>query len=430
MISLALLAANQGDGPVLTLDDAVNIALNNAFSVQTAKSQLEQTRQRVNEIKGSLGPKVNLGATYTRYGSAISQGGITFVPIDQKQATASLSMPIDIMGNISRGVRAAQAELLAFRETVDTVANNLKRDVRGSYFSVGQAKEQVAVEQIALKDQQDRLTNIQQQFNAGVLAKVDVLRQQVQVSQAQADLINAQNALALAKESFNNTLGRAVETPFDVPSAAGSALLPVGASDEAIVKAALATRPEIKSLKANAEALHEITIAEERSLQPSLAVSANYSHTIDPPPSSRANQVVGVLALTVPVFDSGVTRARVKQDRQAEVQNQILLKQTSLGVSLEVRQATTNLVNAKARVDVATAQVTSAEETYRLAVLRLNAGQGILLEVIDAEADLTRARTGLVAARYNYLTAYADLQRAIGADDLQATINRTQGATK
>lgn len=432
LFSLAILAWQGAQGPVLSLDDAVAIAMNNAFSVQTANSRFEQTRQQVNEAKASLGPKVSLGGTYTRFDRSVTAvlapgaDPVTEVPIDQKQSSATLTWPIDISGNISRGVRAARATLAASKENINTVKNDLKRDVRHSYFQVAQAKEQVQVNQSALKDQQDRLKNTQQQFDAGVLAKVDVLRQQVQVSQAQSNLIAAQNALELAHEAFNNTLGRAVETPFDVQP---SDNLPVISSDnQTLVAAAQANRPEIKALIQTGAALAEVTKAEERSLQPSLNLSVTASHNYNPGATSQASSTVGVVALTLPIFDSGVTRARVKQDRQVQEQNRIQRAQVSLGISLEVRQARTNLDNAKSRLDVATAQVASAEETYRLAVVRLNAGQGILLEVIDAEADLTRARTGLVSARYDYLTAYSDLQRAVGSDDPQAATQQATGA--
>jgi len=427
-------AVQASQGPVLSLDDAVAIAMNNAFSVQTAKSKYEQTRQQVNEAKAGLGPKVSLGATYTRFDRSIvavlapNTPAVTELPIGQKASSATLTWPIDISGNVSRGVRAAKATLSASNENINTVRNDLKRDVRRAYFQVAQAKEQVQVNEIALKDQQERLTNTQQQFDAGVLAKVDVLRQQVQVSQAQSNLLAAQNALELAHESFNNTIGRAVETPFDVQP---STTLPLVNSDnESLVKTAQSNRPELKALHETAIALAEITHAEERSLQPSLNLSITASHNYDPGFQSQKSQTVGVAALTLPIFDSGVTRARVKQDRQVQEQNRIQTAQVSLGISLEVRQAHTNLDNAKARLDVATAQVASAEETYRLAVVRLNAGQGILLEVIDAQADLTRARTGLVTARYDYMTAYSDLQRAVGNDDPQAAVQQPASGAK
>ncbi len=432
LFSLAVLAAQTTQGPVLSVDDAVAIAMNNAFSVQTAKSKYEQTRQQVNEAKAGLGPKVSLGANYTRFDRSISAvlapdtPAVTELPIGQRQTSATLTWPIDISGNVSRGVRAAKATLSASNENINTVKNDLKRDVRHSYFQVAQAKEQVEVNTIALKDQQDRLKNTQQQFDAGVLAKVDVLRQQVQVSQAQSNLITAQNALDLAHEAFNNTIGRAVETPFDVQPSEN--LPAVSGDNQTFVATAQSNRPELKALRQTAIALGEVTKAEERSLQPSLNLSVSATHNYDPGFSGQTSQTVGVAALTLPIFDSGVTRARVKQDRQVQEQNRIQTAQVSLGISLEVRQARTNLDNAKSRVDVAVAQVASAEETYRLAVVRLNAGQGILLEVIDAESDLTRARTGLVTARYDYMTAYSDLQRAVGSDDPQAAIQAAPGA--
>lgn len=432
LFTLAVLAAQGAQAKPLSLDDAVAIAMNNAFSVQTANSAYERTRQQVNEAKAGLGPKVTLGANYTRFDREITatQGSntVVVVPRDEKSTNASLTWPIDISGNLSRGVRAARATLNASKANIDAVKNDLKRDVRHAYFVVAQAKEQVTVNQIALKDQQDRLTNVQAQFDAGVVAKVDVLRQQVQVAQAQSNLIAAQNALDLAHEAFNNVLGRPVETPFDVDTVVN--LPDVGVDDQTLVKAAQSNRPELRSLRQTAIALGEVTKAEERSLQPTLNLSLTATHNIDPTPTQGGSTTVGVAALSWPIFDSGVTRARVKEDRQVQEQNRIQTAQLELGISLEVRQALTNLANAKAREDVALSQLASAEETYRLAVVRLNAGQGILVEVIDAEADLTRARTGVVSARYDYMTAYSDLQRAIGADDPKSAVKLASGDTK
>ncbi len=67
-------------------------------------------------------------------------------------------------------------------------------------------------------------------------------------------------------------------------------------------------------------------------------------------------------------------------------------------------------------MDVAQKQVDQAKEQYRLAVVRANAGEGITLDVTNAQTQLTTAETGLVNARYAYLIAYAALQRAIDQD--------------
>jgi outer membrane protein TolC len=155
-------------------------------------------------------------------------------------------------------------------------------------------------------------------------------------------------------------------------------------------------------------------------LLPSLNLTANYNRNIGASGNQRDYTAFATVGLSWPIFDSGVTRARVQQAREDERQAEIQQEQLELGVSLEVRQAMTNLVNAKSTLQVAQTQVTVATETYRLAQVRLQAGEGTSLEVTNALTDLTRAQNQLANARYNYLTAYAQLQRAVAADDPNA----------
>jgi len=112
-------------------------------------------------------------------------------------------------------------------------------------------------------------------------------------------------------------------------------------------------------------------------------------------------------------------------------QAEIAQAQIELGVSLEVRQAVTNMVNAKSTLEVAQSQVPAEAETYRLAQVRLQAGEGTSLEVSTALTALVEAQNGLANARYNYLTAYAQLQRAVASDDPNAvTLGQGTGTNK
>jgi hypothetical protein len=63
--------------------------------------------------------------------------------------------------------------------------------------------------------------------------------------------------------------------------------------------------------------------------------------------------------------------------------------------------------------------VEAAEEAYRLSILRVQAGEGITLEILNAQAALTQARAGVETSRYDYLNAYALLLRALGVDSLE-----------
>jgi len=233
--------------------------------------------------------------------------------------------------------------------------------------------------------------------------------------------------LTLAKYSLNLSLARPIESSVEVVDLDQ---LPSQDYEEGqLVAAAQGKRPEVVSATTSLKALKLITRATEAGLNPSLNLQVQYQTTIDPQGfSSRSQSTVGNLILSIPIFDSGVTRSKVKEARQDEVQASISLDQTKLSISQEVRNAIANLTSAKARIQNANEQVKLAEEVYRLAKVKQDAGAGTYYEVIDAETQLTQARNGQIGARYDYLISYSQLQRAVGQDDLAAAVSNLNSA--
>jgi len=399
----------------LTIDEALRIAEANAFEVRVARSAVEKTRQQVNEVRGNLGPKVRVDTSYTRFDKEIKSEGFVVRPFDQSESQLILSMPVDITGVLKRGVAASAMAVKVAQANLASERNDLRFSVRAAYYEVLQAMAQVKVFEDALESANKRLRNTELEYQAGSKAKVDVLRFQTQVQQAESDLITAKNGLSLSRNAFNNTLGRPIETPFELVA---EATLPDVTEDEKTLAAqAIGNRPELRAFRYNAEVLKNIRVAEERGLLPSLNFSAVHSRNWNAQGQNAQNQsTFGQITLSIPAWDSGITRSRVKAARQDEEQNQIRTQQTELAISLEVRQAYTNLANAKSRWEVAQKQVEFATESFRLANVRYEAGEGIPLEVTDAQTELTRARVQMVAATYDYLTTYAQLQRALGAE--------------
>jgi outer membrane protein TolC len=313
-------------------------------------------------------------------------------------------------------VKAYRANERASRFTLLAVYNDLRLNVRTSYYRVLSAREQVTVQTQALKDAQENLDRTKQLFAADQKAKVDVTRSEANVAQAQYDLLATQNNLQLAKNALNYALARPIETPLDVQDVV--ALPPVSLDVDKSIALAQQSRPEILSYLSSLEGLKNVTRATESGLNPSLSLGASYSKNLDPFNGARATGGSASATLSIPIFDSGSTRAKVKQSRQDEVLTKTQLAQAQLGISQDVRSAVTSLTNARARLLNAQTQVALSQEVLRLAGVRRDAGEGTYVEIIDAETDLTRARNGLVSARYDYLTAYAQLQRALGRDDV------------
>lgn len=415
----AAFAIVQASSQPMTLADALGIAEQNAFGLRLADTAIERARQKAVEARGSLGPKVTLDATYTRFDKAQTTnfGGQTIVtrPIDSKDAKLSLSMPLDLAGVTSKAIRAANLNIQVAEANKLTAKNDLRQSVKRAFFGVLQAQESVKVTEEALQRATERLENAKRELAAGVRARVDIVRLETAKSQAESDLTAAKNAVSLTKNILNNALGRPIETPVDV--AAQPLWKPLAATEEDLVGVAAQTRPDLRALKLQSDLLAYVRMAEERGGVPSLNFSAVHNRTFGSAGfGSSAASTTGVVALSIPIWDSGITRARVKAARQDEEAVKLQLQQATLAVSLEVRQALLNLRNSDARVTLAEQQVKLAEETYRLTSIKFEAGEGIPLEVADASTQLTQARTQLVNARYDYLRAIADLERAVGKD--------------
>jgi outer membrane protein len=410
---------------LLTLEQAIAIAEQNAFAVRVQQTAVERSRQQVAEARAQLGPRVQVGGTYTRFTEATTtqfdpnQPPIVVQPIDTRQVTASLSLPIDISGNLSRLVRAAREQEQAQRQTLRATLSDTRLNVRQAYFNVLRAEGFLGVADQARLDAQARLEQARRLFEQDQIARVDVTRFETQVAQANADVIAAENNVRLVQNQFNFVLARPIESPVRLAPITSLPAIPV--SPDHLVSVAQEQRPEVLSLQDTLEALESIRRAQRAGLQPSLSASLQHQRNLGTAGfGGRAQQTFGVLNLSIPVFDSGLTRARVAQAQQDVEQVQINLEQLRLGISQEVRAALATLQTAAASLRNAEAQVALAEEVYRLAQIRQAAGVGTYIEVVDAETQLTLARNALVSARYDYLASYSQLQRAVGAEELPA----------
>lgn len=417
-------AAQTSSGP-LTVDESVKIALSHGFSVLIAQTRVDSSRAQLAEARGMLGPKATLGANYTRFdrqGTSDFNGQqVVTSPIDTKGISATVTLPIDIDGSLRSRANAAKASMKASQQNFVASLNDIKLDARTAFFSVLRSQRLVTVNEQALKDAEAQLKNVQLLEQGGLAAKVDVLRAQTQVQQAKADLTNAHNALALANADFNVVLARPIDASVDLVDVVS--LPPEPKNEAALREGAHRTRPEALALLHTRDALANLRHAADAGLKPGLGLSVNYNRNLNTGAFSQPYTLGATLSFSWPIFDSGVTRARVAQARADEAQARIQYDQLLENISKEIRQAMANLENSQERLDLANQQVQYAEENLRLAQLRYQSGEGILLQVTDAETQLTQARSQQVTAKYDYLTAYSQLQRALGTDDLASASN-------
>ena len=433
MITYAFFAFAIGQqGPEkLTIDEALSIAMKNSYSVRIAENRADKARTLEKQARGAFGPTIGLQGNYSRFEGSVTgngstgggtggstggnQGGGSFSG-ETKSGTVSINQPIDISGLSHKALDATKFNRKAAEAAVKVEENNLKLNVRSAFYNVLLTRDLVKVQQDALTSAQARYDKAVIREREGSIPKFDVLRFENEVRKGEQGLNNATGNYVNAKHSLNNILSRPIETDFEAEAIDD---LPVPPSDPTeLVIAALKSRPEVLQSDYTIEALSRTADVQGASLAPGLSIQASHTRYLNPSASQTDQSTFGGIVISVPLFDSGITKSKVEAARKDTDQARISFEQLLLGISLEVRNALTQAQTAKTNYDVALNSVQLAAEALRLADIRYNEGAGILIDVTQAQADLTAAEGNAQNAKYQYLTAYANLLKALGKDDL------------
>jgi outer membrane protein TolC len=284
-----------------------------------------------------------------------------------------------------------------------------------------------------MKNSRDRLKDAESKFQARVVTKFDVLRAQTDTAASEQNLIVAKNTVQSDLASLNFAIGIPVITHLEIDDKGAIVLPPaqgpevnstqddLGDGFNASLKEALASRPEIGEATAAIEAAKRgVTLARKTEL-PTLNLSWSYLYA---PNAGGSNPLVHTWVAqaiwSLPIFDGGVARAR-KQEAEGGLSQAQTAKESAIEqVTLETQQAYLAVLESKQRINVADQSLRQAEEAFNLAKVRYKAGvsarSGIspLLELSDAQAALTFARTNSVNALYDYDSSLARLDRAMG----------------
>lgn len=426
------------DDGVLTMDEAVTVALTEGFTVQRAQQATARAEAQSRAAEAALGVSASFSGSYAWFdGTAgLTTGGGSFGGATGgtrqdggtsntggggrvntfNQLGVSASKVFDISGRIRAGIRATDWFVEASKVGEAVAANGVRGDVRSAYLQALRAQELVVIQLAVRMSIAERLDKTKVMFDAGSVPQFDVLRLENTLVQADRNLVDAKLAADLAKRSLMNLMGMDDETSFDLqaPAAMTDAL----AEDSALVQRALKERPELDATSAQIQAYLALEDQAKTLYAPTLALSAQQTYIVGTGGSSDSKSTLALINLSIPLYDSGSSRANRDAARANTVDAEISKEQLSLGIVLQVRAALSNLNSARASLVLAENSLTLAREALRLANLRYDEGAGLLVDVLVAINDERAAAAGVADARFAQRLALAELQRAIGTDEL------------
>lgn len=406
-------------GPI-TIEEALKIAFENNPDIKIAIDDVARGKGVVAEARAHFMPTFNVTLTHTRQGPAIAffnpdtGQNINIITAHNTTGDIIAAIPIDISNRLGLATDIAKYRLKIDYYNLLTASEQLIFRVKYAYYELLRAQGNQDVAQSAIDVAEAQLKDSEAKFRAGTAPKFDVTRIETQLANLNQTLLAAKNRVGLARVALNRVMGIDTTTPTDVVKSEIK-VEPTEVNMAVRTQEAYDKRPEIEAAVTSIE-LNEKNVKFQRTeIMPSMNANAVYDYNFQPSGFSTINTSwIATFNLNIPIWDGGVTKAKVSQ-AQADLQNsRDSLGKLKLTVGSEVDGAALNLDEAIQRVATTAQGVDLAKESLRLSQVRYQAGIATLVEVTDAQSALTLANFNYVQAEYDYVLAVAELQRATG----------------
>jgi outer membrane protein TolC len=455
-----------------TLDEAVQLALKQNPSILSQVQQLKAEKGLVYQAQSKLLPQLTAAANYSQQASELvpqfataSASNLDLVAVPSGQTlmvnttgtatsqtgTATNQVPLPLRTLVGSGSsnsalqtwqvtltvsqliwdggatiasrRAARinedAAYYTLRDTIDTVVQT----VRTQFYQILLNRALIQVQEESVNLLQSQLEDQKSRFEAGTVPQFNVLQAEGQLQNQIPQLIAAQNNYRISGLTLARTLG----IPADRQYVTDNPLPVVGELDFNPIKydlasaliAARANRPFLKAQRSAILASVENITVQASGYQPTvtadIGLEARSNPTTNDFRESLQGWFLGVQG-SWNIFDGFLTYGRVKQARAQLEQAKVTYDDSVRQVELEVGTAISNLRQAAQTVDSAQTGVSVNLEALRLADERLAAGTGTQLDVLNAQTQLTTARSNLVQAQFSYISAVAAYQQATATE--------------
>lgn len=419
-----------------TLSDAVVYSLEHSPDLAVAASRIKETEEARAEVFSNFLPDLSFEGGYT-YIDNVPRIAIDF-PVDppgdlippfqiNRQALIGandnykakfvLNQLVFASGKVYYAHRAASNQIDSERARLEALRLQVARAAAEAYNAALIAQEAVEVQRQSLEAARAHLTQVKRKYEAGAATRLELLRAEVEVSNREPRIAEAEKRLDLALARLRRAAGLPEGTPVSLTDPIESA--PENLNEAEALERAIHMRPELTALARLQRAAEDQALAQRGAMLPSVLFTGTFGYekpyfAID---EWERNWTVGV-GVRVPLFDGLEAYYGMKKARAAAATARESASQATADIQVEVRSALLELREATLRIPSTLSNMDRARDILAIAEESYRAGASTSLEVIDAQLAATTARLDHLKALYDYRVARVRLAAATG--DLEA----------
>jgi outer membrane protein TolC len=409
----------------VTLDACIASALEGNPDVRAATERVQAAHAAIREAQSAYYPTVGASATYARtdnppqaFMMMLNQRNVSLQsdfnnPSDTDNLALGLGLQLRVydFGRRELDIRMARDGSEISRLVLRGLQNELIHQVTRGYYAVLQAAAFVAVREESVQTFEESLRVARERLNAGGAVKTDVLNLEVQLAQANDDLIRARNGVQLSLAALNTAIGSEIVSTNDLPARMEPA---ANRPELGLASVDLTDRPEFAASARMVDVRQAGAQKARRQYWPTVNAFGSVDWNSEVSADFQQSYMAGVAA-EVTLFDGFRRSAAVAGAEAGERAAREEVQKTANVLKLDLTTAALQAGEAWDRLEVARKSIENAEESLRITREKYRQGAADIPELLTAQVGLAGTRTRNVAALYDCLTALSNLERARGA---------------
>ena len=422
--------ATQQDGPlVLTLDQALQIALSENPTVKIADKTIEAKKYAKRGTYAALWPDISASGAWQHnlkkpsfhiMGQTMEVGTFNNV-----SAGVTAAMPL-INAQLWKSLKLSAMDVELAVEQARSSRIDMIEQVSKAFYQVLLAKDSYNVYKRVYDNAVENHKIVEKRYAVGQVSEYDFIRSQVTVSNAEPNVFGAENSIVLALWQLKAMLG--VDLDMNVDCAGSLADYENDMTSQINMDGTLADNTTMKQLDIQERMLEQSLKLKRAAGIPSLAASINYQFTAMDESFALAHykwmgSSAAALSLNIPIFSGGKRRADINQAKIDLSKIQLQRENTERQLRTAIMSYYSNMQTNLKQYHASSQNIATAKRGYDIAVKRYEVGGGTLVDVDNSQLAYTQAELSRSTSIYEYLINKVSMDKITGVNLTQNTEN-------
>ncbi|MCW3118045.1 MAG: TolC family protein [Chitinophagaceae bacterium] len=422
---LALMEGNAQEKKIISLNEAIELSIKNSHQLKNNQAKIEEATAALKEATEKRLPNASVSGSYLRLNSANfdlktkSNSGTGGTPAETPKVSQAMygllniSLPIYSGGRIKYGIESSRYLEQAAKLDAEDDRDEIIQNTIEAFANLFKAKTAVSLVKENLLQSQQRAKDFTNLEKNGLLARNDLLKAELQSSNTELSLVDAENNWQLANINMNLMLGLPDATEI-VLDTAGIEKRDDARTLEDFVQSATNNRKDMAALSLRKKAAESGVKVSKSELYPSLQLTGGYIAADIPNVFTVTNAVNIGAGISYNIASWWKTKAKVQQaDARVKqfAENQAMLNDN---IRLQVNKSYLTLLSNRKKIEVYAKAVTQAQENYRIVKNKFDNNLATTTDLLEADVAQLQARLNYTLSRADAFVAYNKLLQTAG----------------